>query len=95
MQRLYVENSKNDLLIFISEVLEEFTSYNFQKIFAKCGYDINGFNPGVAYEKDLNELEFDTKQRDRHLPGCPFHQAFHFHELLGQELFDNRAEHRL
>ena len=59
MQRLYVENSKNDLLIFISEVLEEFTSYNFQKIFAKCGYDINGFNPGVAYDKDLNELEFE------------------------------------
>ena len=58
MRKRYLENSKKDLVLVISEVMDEFLLFDLQPIFKHCGYSGSGFNPGVALEKDLQSLEF-------------------------------------
>lgn len=56
MRKSYLENSKKDLVLFISEVMNTFMKFDFQPIFKHCGYSFRGFNPGIALDQDLKEL---------------------------------------
>ena len=58
LQRVYVENGNVDLLLTVSQVINTFRS--FESIFRKCGYSETGFNAGVAFELNLNEMGFET-----------------------------------
>jgi hypothetical protein len=58
LKRRYKENSKRNLVLVVSEVLQEFRQFDMTHVFRKCGYAPTGFNPGTAYDS-IEELEYD------------------------------------
>lgn len=59
LQLIYIENSKEDLRMFIGEVANNFQNKSFKRIFHKCGYLPTGkFDPSHGYSMDLEDLGF-------------------------------------
>jgi transposase len=59
LQKKYVENSRNDIRILITEIMNEFTSYSMKSIFAKCGYvGASQFDPTKGLECDMAVFGF-------------------------------------
>lgn len=59
LQSIYVENSKQDLRMFIGEIVNQFVNKNFKQIFKKCGYLLTGkFDPSNGYTMDLKEFGY-------------------------------------
>jgi hypothetical protein len=60
MTRRYMEDSKRDLNIVISEVMEEFVTYNFEDIYRHCGYGVRGFDAGAGSSgRDMADIGYE------------------------------------
>jgi hypothetical protein len=59
MQRHYIENSKEDLLLAVMDVLGKFMKFNFTEIFKSCGYGIHGFDAAIGLKQNLNDFDYE------------------------------------
>ncbi|TPX48033.1 hypothetical protein CcCBS67573_g10220 [Chytriomyces confervae] len=62
LQHHYVQNSKRDLAMVVSEVLQLYVNRSFHKIFASCRFTVSGFDPGVEFNVPLAEFGFDKAE---------------------------------
>lgn len=56
--RYYIQNSKRNLTVVISEIMNEFQTTDFSNIYKKCGYTASGFNAGTAFNQDITEFGY-------------------------------------
>lgn len=58
-RNIYRENSRCSLEKVIGEIVNSFGTTSFEKIFNKCGYKNNQFDPAIGLSQDIKPLGFE------------------------------------
>ena len=58
-KRFYIENSKRDFTLTISDTLQDFKEFSMKKTYLNCGYSSNGFDARIAYNFEMSSIGFE------------------------------------